>query len=224
MGPCMPALWSNARTAIFYGCYAVWNGMRITRCGEKNYRGHGIWKGTKESGFGKQFPWMGSMCSIRLQCSDDRRKKYKETAVATAQRIMDPANGWWSARFLSAADGLEMALSFIHIRCVSNCSGPAPDIPYKIEKMLEHVWTNHHGKQLITLHRPIDDASGTDGIRTRQDVTKWMNWTVHAQSEAVRAFGVFAIIAWNERNSAKIRTQFYWQSLTLDFKLKKRHF
>jgi hypothetical protein len=124
-------------------------------------------------------------------------KKYKEIAAATAHRIMDPANGWVDPQdfYQLRMDGNGAFVHFI-LDAYQIAPDRLPDIPYKIEKMLEHVWTNHHGNALITLHRPIDDGirngwnpnGGEDGYKVNEV------GTVHAQSEAVRAFGVFAYV------------------------------
>ena len=60
--------------------------------------------------------------------------------------------------------------------------------------MLEHVWTNNRGSASVILHRLSDDAirngwnpqGGEDGYGVDQV------GSLHAQSQAVRAFGVFA--------------------------------
>jgi hypothetical protein len=70
------------------------------------------------------------------------------------------------------------------------------DIPGKVEKMLDHVWTNHHGHALLMLHRTYDHGirngwnpnGGEDGYGVDEI------GTVHAQGEALRAFGVFAYV------------------------------
>jgi hypothetical protein len=62
--------------------------------------------------------------------------------------------------------------------------------------MLDHVWTNHHGRAVVTLHRESDHAvrngwnplGGEDGYKVDEI------GTVHAQSQAARAFGVYASI------------------------------
>jgi hypothetical protein len=71
-----------------------------------------------------------------------------------------------------------------------------PDIPQKVERMLEHVWSNHHGSSYILLHRLADDgirngwnpSGGEEGYGVDQI------GTVHPQSQAMRAFGVFAYV------------------------------
>ena len=61
------------------------------------YKGNGIWEAKQGPTFvGGQFPWMGAgCCSIGASLyTMTGNPKYKEIAVATAKRIMDPANGW----------------------------------------------------------------------------------------------------------------------------------
>jgi len=179
----------------------VWNGDANAPGVEKKfYRGQGIWNGNEgQAAFGKLFPWEGAgMCSIgAAMFRMTGEKKYKEIAVATAQRIMDPANGW-----IDPQDFYQLRMdgngAFVHFILDAYQLAPnlLPDIPHKIEKMLDHVWTNHHGTALTTLHRPIDDGirngwnpnGGEDGYKVNEV------GTVHAQSEAVRAFGVFAYV------------------------------
>jgi hypothetical protein len=70
-------------------------------------------------------------------------------------------------------------------------------IPGYVERMLEHVWTNNYGRSSVVLHRESDHAirngwnphGGEDGYGVDEI------GTVHAQSQAVRAFGVFAYVA-----------------------------
>jgi hypothetical protein len=62
--------------------------------------------------------------------------------------------------------------------------------------MLEHVWTNHRGRARVTLHRTSDHGirngwnpnGGEDGYGVDEV------GTVHPQSQAVRAFGVYAYV------------------------------
>ncbi|MCK5572478.1 MAG: hypothetical protein KAJ12_06940, partial [Bacteroidetes bacterium] len=68
------------------------------------------------------------------------------------------------------------------------------DIPWKIQKMLEHVWTNHYGDATVTLHR-LSDHGIRNGWNPRGGEAGYgvgEVGTVHAQGEAARAFGVFA--------------------------------
>ena len=178
----------------------VWNGDAKYPGVAKFYRGSGIWKGNEgQAAFGKQFPWEGAgMCSIgAAMFRMTHEKKYKEIVAATAKRLMDPANGW-----VDPQDFYQLRMdgngAFVHFILDAYQIAPdlLPDIPDKIGKMLEHVWTNHHGTALTTLHRPIDNgirngwnpSGGEDGYKVDEV------GTVHAQSEAVRAFGVFAFV------------------------------
>jgi len=178
----------------------VWNGDARYPGVSKFYRGNGIWKGNEgQAAFGKQFPWEGAgMCSIGAAIFRmTHEKKYKEIVAATAQRLMDPANGWVDPQdfYQLRMDGNGAFVHFI-LDAYQIAPDRLPDIPNKIEKMLDHVWTNHHGTALTTLHRPIDDGirngwnpnGGEDGYKVNEV------GTVHAQSEAVRAFGVFAYV------------------------------
>jgi hypothetical protein len=179
----------------------VWNGDATYPGVEKKfYRGGGVWKGTEgRAAFGKQFPWEGAgMCSIGAALFRmTHEKKYKEIIAATARRLMDPANGWVDPQdfYQLHMDGNGAFVHFI-LDAYQTAPEQLSDIPDKIGKMLEHVWTNHHGTALITLHRPIDDGirngwnprGGEDGYKVDEV------GTVHAQSEAMRAFGVFAYV------------------------------
>ena len=186
---------------FFTDAILVWNGDSKYPGVEKMfYQGHGIWKGNEgQAAFGKQFPWEGAgMCSIgAAMFRMTHEKKYKEIVVATAQRLMDPANGWVDPQdfYQLRMDGNGAFVHFI-LDAYQIAPDRLPDIPSKIGKMLEHVWTNHHGTALTTLHRPIDDGirngwnpnGGEDGYKVNEV------GTVHAQSEAIRAFGVFAYV------------------------------
>ncbi len=179
----------------------VWNGdAKYPGVEKKFYRGNGIWKGNEgQAAFGKQFPWEGAgMCSIgAAMFRMTGEKKYKEIVAATAKRLMDPANGWVDPQdfYQLRMDGNGAFVHFI-LDAYQIAPDRLPDIPGKIEKMLEHVWTNHHGTALTTLHRPIDHGirngwnpnGGEDGYKVNEV------GTVHAQSQAIRAFGVFAYV------------------------------
>jgi hypothetical protein len=186
---------------FFNDAMLVWNGdAKYPGVEKKFYRGSGIWKGEEgKAAFGKHFPWEGAgMCSIgAAMFRMTGEKKFKEIVAATAQRIMDPANGWVDPQdfYQLRMDGNGAFVHFI-LDAYQIAPDRLPGILDKIEKMLEHVWTNHHGTALTTLHRPIDDGirngwnpnGGEDGYKVNEV------GTVHAQSEAVRAFGVFAYV------------------------------
>ena len=179
----------------------VWNGDAKYPGIEKTYyRGNGKWEGKAgPAAFGKQLPWEGAeYCSLgaaMYHMTGD--PKYKKIIVATAKRIMDPATGW-----IDPQDYYQLTMdgngAFVHYILDAYLTAPAelPDIPDKIAKMLEHVWTNNHGKAKVMLHRLGDDAirngwnpnGGEDGYGVDQV------GGVHAQSQAVRAYGVFAYV------------------------------
>jgi hypothetical protein len=149
--------------------------------------------------FGKQIPWEGAeYCSIgAAMYRMTLDPKYKKIVVATAKRIMDPANGW-----VDSQDFYQLKMdgngAFVHFILDAYLIAPdeLPEIPGKIQKMLEHVWTNHQGKATVILHRLGDDgirngwnpSGGEDGYHVDEV------GSVHPQSQAVRAFGVFAYV------------------------------
>ncbi|MDH7515547.1 MAG: glycoside hydrolase family 76 protein [Bacteroidota bacterium] len=176
----------------------VWHGDGKTPGIEKMwYRGKGLWKGTEgPAAFGKQLPWNGAECcsiaAALYRVTND--PKYRDIAVATARRILDPKTGWvHPERFYQLhMDGNG---AFVHYLFDAYSIAPdkLADVPSKVERMLEHVWSNSDGKARVTLHREADhgirngwnpqggeDGYGVDGIGT-----------LHAQSQALRAFGVF---------------------------------
>ncbi|HTP79457.1 MAG TPA: hypothetical protein VMM57_03525 [Bacteroidota bacterium] len=177
----------------------VWEGdSKIPGVEQTYYRGDGRWEGTEgRAAFGKTFPWQGAeYCSIgAAMYRMTKNEKYKKIVVATARRIMDPANGW-----VDKDDFYQIRMdgngAFVHF--VLDAYEIAPkelaEIPMKVGKMLEHVWTNHHGAATVVLHREMDDGirngwnpyGGEDGYGVGEV------GTVHAQSQALRAFGVFA--------------------------------
>jgi hypothetical protein len=167
---------------------------------KQSYRGNGKWQGNEgQAAFGKQFPWEGAgMCAIgAAMFRMTGEVRYKKVVVETARRIMDPVNGWIDANdyYQLRMDGNGAFVHFI-LDAYQIAPDQLTDIPGKIEKMLEHVWTNHHGDAAITLHRPIDDGirngwnpnGGEDGYKVDEV------GTVHPQSQAIRAFGVFAYV------------------------------
>ena len=124
-------------------------------------------------------------------------EKYKKIVVATAKRIMDPANGWIDPEdfYQIRMDGNGAFVNFL-LDAYMIAPEELSEIPRKVEKMLEHVWTNHRGKATVTLHRESDHGirngwnpnGGEDGYGVGEVAT------VHAQGEAARAFGVFAYV------------------------------
>ena len=179
----------------------VWNGDGNVPGIEKMlYKGDGKWEGARgPAAFGKELPWEGmSYCSIGAAMYHvTKDPKYRDIAVATARRVMDPANGW-----VDATDFYQLRMdgngAFVHFALDAYMLAPEelPDIPVKIERMLEHVWTNHRGRARVTLHRTSDHGirngwnpnGGEDGYGVDEV------GTVHPQSQAVRAFGVFAYV------------------------------
>jgi hypothetical protein len=208
-------LYETTHEKQFYSdALLIWNGdKRYPGVEKKFYRGNGVWEGASgKAAFGKQFPWEGAgMCTIGAALFQmTGEKKYKDIVVATAKRIMDPANGW-----IDPQDFYQLRMdgngAFVHFILDAYQIAPEllSDIPMKIEKMLEHVWSNHHGTSRITLHRPIDDGirngwnpnGGEDGYNVNEI------GTVHAQSQALLAFGVFAYILKTQSSSLYLRTQ-----------------
>ena len=177
----------------------VWEGDANHPGIEKTYyRGNGRWEGKAgPAAFGKQLPWEGAeYCSWgAAMYRMTGNEKFKRIVVATARRIMDPANGW-----VDPVDFYQITMdgngAFVHYLVDAYLIAPAElaDIPQKIQKMLEHVWTNNHGAASVVLHRLSDDAirngwnprGGEDGYGVDQV------GGLHAQSQAARAFGVFA--------------------------------
>lgn len=177
----------------------VWEGDGTTPGVEKMfYRGKGVWKGKPgPAAFGKQLPWEGTeYCSVlRSLYRVTGNEKYKRIAIETAKRIMDPANGWVDPTdyYQIHMDGNGAFVTYL-LDAYALAPNEMRDIFSKIEKMLEHVWTNHHGKARVTLHRTSDHAirngwnpeGGEDGYGV-DDIG-----TSHAQSQALRAFAAFA--------------------------------
>jgi hypothetical protein len=177
----------------------VWNGDKNTPGIEKKlYKGNGKWEGrTGRAAFGKELPWNGAeYCTIGsalYRMTND--PKYKAIVAATAKHIMDPATGW-----IDPADYFQVHMdgngNFVHYLMDAYEIAPKElaDIPGKVERMLEHVWSNHYGRAVVTLHRESDNGirngwnplGGEDGYGVDEV------GTVHAQSQAVRAFGVWA--------------------------------
>ena len=176
----------------------VWNGDKKTPGIEKTlYKGKGMWEGkTGRAAFGKELPWNGAeYCTIgAAMYRVTKNPKYKAIVVATATRIMNPATGW-----VDPTDYFQVHMdgngNFVHYLMDAYEVAPneLADIPGKVEKMLDHIWTNHHGRATVTLHR-----EGDNGIRNGWNPTGGEDGyhvdevgTVHAQSQAARAFGVY---------------------------------
>ena len=179
----------------------VWNGDEKYPGIEKHlYKGDGKWEGEPgHAAFGNQLPWEGAgYCSIGAALYRvTKEPKYKTIAVSTARRLMNPANGW-----VDPVDFYQIRMdgngAFVHFILDAYQLAPddLQDIPAKVEKMLEHAWTNAHGRATVTLHRESDhgmrngwNPSGGEHGYGVDEVG-----TVHAQGEAVRAFGVFAYV------------------------------
>lgn len=176
----------------------AWNGDGTIPGIERTfYRGNGMWSGKNgRAAFGKQLPWESAsylpVLNALYKATGD--EKYKMMAVASVRHILDPHNGW-----VDSVDFYQKRMdgngAFVHFILDGYEIAPKElsDIPSKIERMLEHVWTNGHGYATVTLHRFSDHGirngwnphGGEDGYGVDEI------GTVHAQSQALRAFGVF---------------------------------
>lgn len=184
----------------------VWNGDKEYPGIEKTYyRGEGKWVGQAGlAAFGNPLPWEGAgYCSIgAAMFAATKDPRYKNIAVATAQRLMDPATGW-----VDAVDFYQLGMdgngAFVHFILDAYQLAPEKlqDIPRKIAKSLDHVWTNAHGRASVTLHRAADNGirNGWNPRGGEQGYGVDEVGTVHAQGEAVRAFGVFVYVLKNFR-------------------------
>ncbi len=186
----------------------VWNGDRAAPgILKKLYRGNGRWTGREgRAAFGKELPWGGTgYCSIGAALyRSTKDPQYKKVVIETARRILDPGTGW-----VDPVDFYQIHMdgngAFVHYLLDAYAIAPAelPDVPERVGRMLEHVWTNHHGTARVVLHRERDAGirngwnpdGGEDGYGVGEI------GTVHAQGEAARAFGTFAYF----RNSAGVK-------------------
>ena len=177
----------------------VWNGDgKIPGIEQQWYKGNGVWKGRPgPASFGKELPWAGLGCASLAAAlyRGTGKEKYRKIAVATARRLLDPATGWVDpASFYQIhMDGNGAFVNFL-FDVYSIAPTELKEVPQKVERMLEHVWTNHDGRATVILHRLTDHGirngwnphGGEDGYGVGEI------GTVHAQGEAARAFGVFA--------------------------------
>ncbi len=179
----------------------VWNGDANYPGIERTfYRGDGRWEGKLgRAAFGKQLPWEdASYLSVAAEMYRmTGEAKYKQIALLSARRIMNPANGW-----VDPHDYYQLRMdgngAFVHF--VLDAYLLAPDslaeIPSEVGKMLDHVWSNHRGGSYVVLHRLSDNGirngwnpkGGEEGYGVDQV------GTVHAQSQAMRAFGVYSYV------------------------------
>jgi hypothetical protein len=177
----------------------VWNGDGKTPGIEKTfYRGNGIWQGKGGlAAFGKQLPWESAsyLSVLNALYSVTKEEKYRKIAIASAKHILDPKNKW-----VDSIDSYQIHMdgngAFVHflLDAYEITPNELSDIPSKIEKMLEHVWTNNRGLATVTLHREYDHAirNGWNPHGSEDGYGVDEVGTVHAQSQALRAFGVFA--------------------------------
>ncbi len=177
----------------------VWNGDgKIPGIEKQWYKGKGVWSGRQgRAAFGKELPWEGLGCASLAAAlyRATGEEKYRKIAVATARRLLDPSTGWvdplWFYQIRMDGNG-----AFVNFLFDAYAIAPRElaEVLQKVERMLEHVWTNHEGRATVTLHRLTDHGirngwnpqGGEDGYGVGEI------GTVHAQGEAARAFGVFA--------------------------------
>ncbi|MDL1892640.1 hypothetical protein FBQ87_07070 [Sphingobacteriales bacterium CHB3] len=185
----------------------VWNGDGQTPGVEKTlYKGNGRWEGRPgRAAFGKELPWHGTgYCAVAAalyRATND--EKFRTIAVATARHIMSPEANWVDQTdfYQTHMDGNGAFVNFL-LEAYLIAHDQLADLPGKIERMLDHVWTNGHGKATVTLHRESDSGirngwnlhGGEDGYKVG-DIG-----TVHAQAEALRAFGSFAFVKYGFAN------------------------
>jgi len=188
----------------------VWNGDGRTPGIEAElYRGDGRWEGAPgKAAFGKELPWGGlayaSIGAALYRATGE--EKYREIAVATVRRMLDPATGWVDpvSYYQLHMDGNGNFVQFL-LDAYRAAPDELRDVPGRVEKMLEHVWTNDSGTARILLHRTFDHGirngwnpmGGEDGYGVDEV------GTVHAQGEAMKAFGYFADIDHELRTGAR---------------------
>jgi len=141
----------------------AWEGDRKYPGIEKTfYRGDGKWEGKGgRAAFGKQLPWEGAsyLSVVAAMFRMTGNPKYKMIAAASAIRIMDSSERW-----VDSTDFYQIRMdgngAFVHFILDAYLIAPEllPDIPQKVERMLEHVWSNHHGASYVLLHRLADDG------------------------------------------------------------------
>lgn len=177
----------------------VWNGDGEFPGIEKTlYKGEGKWEGKPGlAAFGKQLPWEGAeYCSIGASLYRvTRDPRYKTIVIATAERITNPEYGWIDPHdfYQVRMDGNGAFVNYL-LDAYALAPHDLQDILRKVEAMLEHVWSNHHGTATVMLHRATDHgirngwnpSGGEDGYGVDEV------GTVHAQGEAARAFGILA--------------------------------
>ncbi len=177
----------------------VWNGDKTySGIQQQLYKGNGKWEGKNGVvAFGKELGWEGSeYCSLgAMLFTITHNQKYKKITILTAQRVMNPDTGWVDRDdyFQIRMDGNGAFVNYL-LDAYAIAPDDLHDIPDKIEKMLEHVWTNHHGMATVTLHRESDNGirNGWNPNGGEQGYGVDEVGTVHGQGEAARAFGMFA--------------------------------
>jgi hypothetical protein len=213
----------NQMAAVACGLYAatgrkkflddallVWNGDgKVPGIESKLYKGNGDWEGRPgRAAYGKELPWAGleyaSIGAALYRATGEA--KYREIAVATARRVLDPRTGWVDAEdfYQVAMDGNGNFVQFL-LDAREIAPEELVDVPAKVGKMLDHVWTNARGTAAVTLHRESDHGirngwnplGGEDGYGVDEV------GTVHAQGEAAKAFGYYANVAAGLAKAAK---------------------
>jgi len=177
----------------------AWNGDAQHPGIEKTwYRGDGVWEGRAgAAAFGNEIPWDGTgYCSVAAALyAVTQEEKYRSIAAATARHVMDPATGWVDPvdYYQLRMDGGGAFVNFL-LDAYEIAPEPLHDLPPKVERMLDHVWTNHGGTSEVTLHRLADDGirNGWNPGGGEEGYGVGEIGTVHAQGEAARAFGLFA--------------------------------